>query len=185
MRNYIIFYILLSVFIAGGIYLTTYTLEKEKKAKFEATDHHQRISQIIEASDQLKASDLKGQSLVLFSWLEYNSKPEDFKNLNDLLVVFPENVKVLTVSNADKEYGESYFIRKKIEPQFTVLYKQQVLKKNMDDIVTNFYEADSLKFRREQSPVTVVVKPDGKVKFAKIGSYPELMKDVKEALEAK
>lgn len=182
MRNYIIFYVILVAFIAGGIYLTSYTLEKEKREKFESTNHHARVTEILEASEQVKKDEVEGKSLVFFSWVEYGIDTTSFKNLNDLVMVSPENVKVMSVSNADKEYSESYFTRKKIVPQFTILYKQQVLNQYLDEVVTNFYDADSLKFMKRGVPVTVVINPKGQVKLAKKGVYPELIKDVRQAL---
>ena len=181
MRNYIFFYLVLIIFIAGGIHLTTYSLEKQKKEKLEGTNHQQRIGEFLDAGDQLKSADIEGKTLVLFSWNEFSSKPEDFIQLNELVKNGPANLEVLAISQADKEYGESYFIRKKIKPEFKTLHNQRAINQYLQELVSNFYDSDSLKLMKVRNPLAVVIDANGKVKLGKIGGHPKLMDEIKQA----
>jgi len=186
MRNYIIFYTAIIVFVIGGIKWTSYVIEKDNNEKLEKTNYHKQITDLIVSGGEVSAAETLNKNIVLYLWRlsrNNNNNQSDFLKFNELNNKYSANTAFYVLSRTDRDFSESFFQRIKLKPDFKIVDKPRELTDYVQSLSNYFYDKEALDTMANRSPAVIVISNAGKIKLYKIGTEKDLMAQIEKAIQ--
>jgi hypothetical protein len=187
MKNYIIFYTCIILFVIGGIKGTSYVIEKEKAEELNKINFNKNVADLLVQGGAASREEIAGKNIVIYMlYIGSDTVKTNYLKLNGLTAKYGQNTAFYVFSRFPmQEQTDNFFRKINLQPVFKVVNKPRELANYVQGLTHYFYKKEELDeiAGRRVVPIMVVINNAGKIKLYKVGNDKDIMEQVEKAIQ--